>query len=152
MPVHNYKNDKELTSKIKSIVIELDSDEQEKIKAAAKSTGLSVQKYILKAVRERMARGNYPRHLSGAEDDTVEISEEDKPYMPRNAGEEQFSPIEEEYILNIMRENYAHVPTVGEFERMSDETQMHTTQRLLAYREKAVERLMTRRYVEEIMG
>ena len=150
MPVHT--NDKELTSKIKSIVIELDSDEQEKIKAAARFAGLSVQKYILKAVRERMARGNSPRHLSGAEDDLVEISEEDKPYMPRNAGEEQFSPFEEEYILNVMRENRAHVPTVREFERMSDEAQMHITQRLLAYREKAVERLITRRYVEEIMG
>jgi uncharacterized protein (DUF1778 family) len=148
--------DKELSTKLKSIVIELDSDEQEKIKAAAKDAGLSVQKYVLKAVRERMAKGvrtDTPPHIhSWQDEDTSEVTEDNRPYMPHAAGEEKFTPAEEAYILRLMRESHTQVPTIGQFEHMSDETQMHTTQRLLAHRKNAIERLMIRRYVEELIG
>ena len=137
------KTDKNVESKNELITIELDENKQENIKAAAASEGLSVQEYILMAVNEKMI-SSYQR--------INDLPDDRKPYMPHSADEEVFTPGEEAYIFRIMKENHVQIPTVGEFDRLSDETQMHTTQRLLIQRKNAIERLMIRRDVEEVLG
>lgn len=152
MYIQSHENNNQPASTPQSIVIELDGDEQKKIKVAAKAAGLSVQKYILKAIHERMAQDNRSLHLNINVDKTVELGAKDIPYMPHATDEEVFSPVEEAYILRFMQESHAQIPTIREFDQMSGEKQMHTTQRLLTHRRNAIDHLEIRRYVEEFLG